>query len=357
MVRAGELALAAASVVAVCGVLEVGLRVREWNEDRRSLARAVTQPVRLRPDRQADLGGIVRLAPERRRIYELIPNTHVLLNNWLGGPPTPLALNAEGFRDRDYAKPKPEGTRRVVGIGDSYMFGWGVHPGKDYLAVLEERLAEEAPASRWEVLNLAVPGYNTAMEVETLKAYGLAYEPNVVVVGFCWNDIDLPNFVRAPAEYLSLERLFLADFVRGRLARTELVEAPRGPDGKLYESDAERVPPMYRDLVGWSAFDAALDELAALGREHGFEVMFLVFEPDGAGGPLRDERRQRAVAEAARRGFTIVDVGAVQAEWMRLRHFETFYGSTLTLSGIDPHPSVLSHWLAADLLLRTLLRR
>jgi lysophospholipase L1-like esterase len=352
-VRASELVLAAASVLAVCGVLEVGLRVQDWNEDRGSLARALAQPVRLRPDGRADLGGIVRLAAERRRVYELIPNANVLLYNWRGGRHTPLELNSDGFRDRDYARPKPPGVRRVVGIGDSFMFGWGVLTGEDYLSVLEARLAEEAPG-RWEVLNMAVPGYNTVMEVETLKARGLAYEPDVVVVGFCWNDIDLPNFLRAPSQYLSLERSFLADFVRGRLERVEMVNAPRGPDGKLFESDPTRVAPAYRDLLGWDAFDAALDELATLAREHGFTVMFLAFEPEGAGGPERDARRRRALAEAARRGFTIVDVGTVQAEWMRDHGAERFYNSSLTLSGIDPHPSALSHALAADLLLRRL---
>jgi hypothetical protein len=356
-VKGANVLLASASVVAVCGVLELGLRVREWSEDRHSLARAVEQPVRLRPDGRADLGGIVRLAPQRRRIYELIPRTRVVLHNWLGGHPTPLDLNAEGFRDRDHAKPKPAGVRRVVGIGDSYMFGWGLDPGQDYLSVLEDRLAKEVPGVPWEVLNMAVPGYNTAMEVETLKAYGLAYEPDVVVVGFCWNDIDLPNFVRAHAEYLSLHRLFLADFVRGRLARAELIEAPRDADGRLYESDAARVPEPYRDLVGWDGFGAALDELAALAREHHFTVMFLVFEPDDVGGPLRDERRRRGLAEASRRGFTIVDVGPVQAEWLRRQHNPTYYRSALTLSGIDPHPSALSHSFAADLLLRELRTR
>ena len=105
-----------------------------------------------------------------RRIYELIPNTKVVLKNWLGRQDTPLELNGDGFRDRDYAKPKPPGVHRVVGIGDSFMFGWGLKPGKDYLSLLEERLAAEAPTARWEVLNMGVPGYNTAMEVETLKA-------------------------------------------------------------------------------------------------------------------------------------------------------------------------------------------
>jgi hypothetical protein len=84
--------------------------------------------------------------------------------------------------------------------------------------------------------------------------------------------------------------------------------------------------------------------------------MFLAFEPDGVAGPILDERRRRALAEAARREFVIVDVGALQAEWMRRRNIPTFYKSTLTLTGIDPHPSVLSHWLAAELLLQKLPR-
>lgn len=355
--RLRELLLGLASVVVVGALLELGLRLHAWNEDRGSLARALEQPVRLRPDRRADLGAIVRLAPERRRIYELIPNASVVLNNFLGGQHTPIALNGEGFRDRDYQRAKPPGVRRVVGIGDSYMFGWGVRPGKDYLSVLEERLAHDLPGERWEVLNLAVPGYNTAMEVETLVARGLAYDPDVVVVGFCWNDIDLPNFVRPAPEHLSLRRLFLLDFVRGRLARTDLVEAPRAPDGDLYESDPARAPAAYRDLVGWPAFDAALERLAALGRTHGFEVLVVVFEPEGIAGLVREGRRQRGLQTAARLGFTIVDVGVAQADWMKRRGIENFYKSMLTVSGSDPHPSGLSHWLAAELLLAHLRTR
>jgi len=354
--KAPEILLGVASIIAVCAVLELGLRVQAWVDDRGSLARVLKQPIRLRNDGLADLGEIVRLAPERRRVFELVPNAQVRLHNFLGGQHTPIALNAEGFRDRDYPRAKPPGVRRVVGIGDSYMFGWGVRTGKDYLSVLEDSLAQEMPG-RWEVLNLAVPGYNTAMEVETLVARGLAYDPDVVVVGFCWNDIDLPNFVRPPSEHLSLRRLFLLDFVRGRLAENALVEAPRMADDDLYESDPARVPAEYRDLVGWAAFDAALAELARLAREHDFEVIFLVFEPDGAAGLLRDERRRRGLAEASRLGFTIVDVGIAQVDWMKQRGIENFYKSNLVISGYDPHPSTLSHWLAAELLLARLRTR
>ena len=110
------------------------------------------------------------------------------------------------------------------------------------------------------------------------------------------------------------------------------------------------------NCCSWSAFEAALDQLAELARRHGFVVMFLAFEPDGVGGPIRDARRRRGLAEAQKRGFVLVDVGALQAEWMRRRKIPTFYKSTLTLTGIDPHPSVLSHWLASELLAQKLPR-
>ena len=165
----------------------------------------------------------------------------------------------------------------------------------------------------------------------------------------------------APAHPLRLERADVDDGEAALRGLGEPAAAPLAPDrttdAGVFESDPTRVPALYRDLVGWDAFDAALDELAALAREHGFEVMFVVFEPDGVGGPLRDGRRRRALAEAARRGFTIVDVGALQAEWMRQRNVENFYKSGLTLTAIDPHPSTLSHWLAAELLLQKLRTR
>lgn len=76
----------------------------------------------------------------------------------------------------------------------------GPRPGPDepYLAVLEQKLRQRraAPGSgasssppRWQVINTAVPGYNTAMEVELRKAVGSGYEPQIVVLGFVVNDL------------------------------------------------------------------------------------------------------------------------------------------------------------------------
>ena len=242
---------------------------------------------------------------------------------------TPLELNADGFRDRDYAKAKPPGVRRIVGIGDSYMFGWGVRTGKDYLSVLEERLAPRCPDARWEVLNMAVPGYNTAMEVETLRARGLAYEPDVVVVGFVLERRRPPE-LRPHAGRVPLAPPPLPARLRPRAPRADGARRTRrgGPTAPLFESDPSRAPEAYRDLVGWGAFEAALDDLAALARAHGFRSLFVLFEPDGVGGPLRDERRSRALAEAAARGLAVVDVGRCRPSGCGSASIPAFYGST-----------------------------
>ena len=64
---------------------------------------------------------------------------------------------------------------RIVGIGDSGMFGWNVEQGEDYLSVLRSNLTARANGVSYEVLNLGVPGYNTQIEVESLRSKGLAY--------------------------------------------------------------------------------------------------------------------------------------------------------------------------------------
>ena len=80
------------------------------------------------------------------------------------GPDTWVHTSSQGFRDREYAAAKASGSYRVLGVGDSLMFGWGVDEGRDYLSVLERRLEREHPERSWEVINTAVPGYNTVME-------------------------------------------------------------------------------------------------------------------------------------------------------------------------------------------------
>ena len=49
------------------------------------------------------------------------------------------------------------------------------------------------PQKTWEIINTGVPGYNTVMEVATMRAKGLALEPDIVILNVVTNDLNLPT--------------------------------------------------------------------------------------------------------------------------------------------------------------------
>ena len=102
---------------------------------------------------------------------------------------TRVVTNALGFRERRLPGPKPPGSLRVVVLGDSFTQGYGVNEEDAYPRLLEGLLDEREPSRRHEVINLGVPGACPLDYVAFLEDAGLAYEPDLVVVGFMANDV------------------------------------------------------------------------------------------------------------------------------------------------------------------------
>ena len=100
-----------------------------------------------------------------------------------------VATNALGFREPRLPSPKPAGVVRIVALGDSFTQGYGVAEAEAYPRALEARLAARAPGHRVEVLNLGVPGTSPRDYVGHLRDPGLAYEPDLVLVGVMANDV------------------------------------------------------------------------------------------------------------------------------------------------------------------------
>jgi hypothetical protein len=95
-----------------------------------------------------------------------------------------VSTNANGVRGRrEYARERG-GERRIVVIGDSFAFGWGVSDRETYAARLEASLP------RCEVLNLGVGGYGTDQMLLMLESEGVRYRPDLVIVGVVSADTD-----------------------------------------------------------------------------------------------------------------------------------------------------------------------
>jgi hypothetical protein len=99
----------------------------------------------------------------------------------------PLATNSRGFRDREHAPTAPQGVTRVLFVGDSFTWGWGVGEDTVYTRLFENRLA--ARGASVEAINAGVPGYNTVQSLLYLKEHGFDYAPDVVVYQAMGNDL------------------------------------------------------------------------------------------------------------------------------------------------------------------------
>ena len=101
---------------------------------------------------------------------------------------TEVVFNSAGLRDRELPFARPGGSTRILVLGDSVAFGFGVRGEETFSRLLEARL-NAGPGGRYEVINAGVVGYNTVQERIMLQDLGLRYEPNLVVLVFVVNDL------------------------------------------------------------------------------------------------------------------------------------------------------------------------
>ncbi len=96
----------------------------------------------------------------------------------------PYANNSNqfGFNDQDYPLKKPDGTYRIIILGDS--FGWAGGRKKNYTFLLEERF-KPVYGKKLEVINTGYPMTHTGEQFEILRKYAIRYNPDMVLLGFC----------------------------------------------------------------------------------------------------------------------------------------------------------------------------
>ncbi len=108
----------------------------------------------------------------------------------------PVAANSHGFRDREWASPKPAGGFRVMCLGDSMTFGHGVSVESAYPRALDEMM--RGTTMNAEVISAGVPGWNTVHELNFLKSKGVQLEPDLVILGFYPNDFSRKSEILHP---------------------------------------------------------------------------------------------------------------------------------------------------------------
>ena len=205
---AGKLVLLAFSVSVTLLTAEVGIRAYFINKlqanslDRlKKLYRTGQKP---EVHTTHPMSYIIQPTDDPHLVYDLQPHLDMEFGH------KRLRTNSAGMRaGHDYPLARRPNSVRIVGVGDSGMFGWNCEQGEEYMAVLESNLNQRANGVLYETLNFAVPGYNTALEAETVHLKALLFQPDIVVVGWCENDFELPFFMLEQGNFRRRDVSFL----------------------------------------------------------------------------------------------------------------------------------------------------
>lgn len=102
-----------------------------------------------------------------------------------------LMINSLGYRGTEFSKDKPKGTFRILLLGDSYVFGWGVNRYEDTLSAIIQNILNSSSSAKYEVINAGFhDGYSPDSYYAYLKGEGLALQPDMIIEGiYLQNDI------------------------------------------------------------------------------------------------------------------------------------------------------------------------
>lgn len=326
-----------------------------------------------------DSSKIIRLSSTAPRYPENIPNGRN--NSYVG---VPVSINSLGLRGPEVSVPKPSHTVRIIGVGDSITFGYGIAQEDTFLNVLQTKLNQPANGDlRYEVLNAGVEGTGLDYYYHFLSVDAPKLQPDVVLVNLCLNDIAIysnrggkseravgnpaDRLVRGTSDVLlKHSQLYIALYMRLKSLLYGVgvldINKIQGYNFLPLESSSPRKE------KAWESSFQMLSKIADLARRDGYRLVIVVFpmemqlSPDAL-GLYRDQFHVRLGAEAqsgepqkrirdfgSEHGIAVVDL---------LPAFRTVDSAKLYLRNkvisLDPiHPSLLGNRIAAEEIFKTL---
>lgn len=245
--------------------------------------------------------------------------------------------------------------RRVISVGDSSVYGFGVQDSEDFTAQLEE-----LSRGQLRTLNCAGPGYSTYQSLRIVEAVVPREQPHLVIIANLWSDNNFDAFVDKEMLEERNRLLFRFAFYANRLLQSSaiwryLLEST-GATTAVRAGWGRQNPSGYKvgpRRVAINDYARNLWSMVDLVEADGGEVLFIALTNDvmvegfDAESPWTSYRRTMFDI-AARRGYPAVDV-TVPYRASGLSVEELFVDQM--------HPSKLGHRLIAEAILDLLTDR
>jgi len=126
----------------------------------------------------SSISGFCRYDPQLG--WNLIPDNHTVFKGRHFS--TLVETSSQGLRDRYYPLEAEPGRERILVMGDSFAWCWGVPIEDCFTKLLESQLTGT------DVITMGVPGYSTAQELLLYERQGREFSPDRVVLIFVGND-------------------------------------------------------------------------------------------------------------------------------------------------------------------------
>jgi lysophospholipase L1-like esterase len=247
-------------------VFEIGIRLYLHLSYRPPL-KTLSVEIPRKFNKNIELGEMARADQDPRVLYTLKPQMRGAFRGTL------VQTNAFGFRDQAVGE-KTSTTLRLLGLGDSTMFGWRVTEEESYLELLEAEL-QQLVGANWQIefINTAVPGYNSVQEVATFDRHVNNLRPDAVLIQFDKNDLDVPlalikpEFIWTPFFYLG----HLFELVGGEFS---------SPSALRLLKQESRMHSERHEIAGWAAQAKAYRHLAETCRQRDIPLIVLTVYED-----------------------------------------------------------------------------
>jgi lysophospholipase L1-like esterase len=95
---------------------------------------------------------------------------------------TVVRINENGLRDQAHPYERQNDSERILVLGDSFAWGYGVEESERFSQLLEKSLGVET-------INAGVSGYSTDQELLWYQNEGIKYETDLVILVLAGNDV------------------------------------------------------------------------------------------------------------------------------------------------------------------------
>lgn len=270
----------------------------------------------------------IRYQADDDLIFSLAPEQHAYTAD------KPVLINERGLRGRVYDYAKDKGVERILFLGDSVVFGFGVDTADVVSSKVEQIIRDQG--KQIESINTGIPSYNTDQEVAFLEREGVRYNPDWVVLGFYWNDVSDKSSVKVSKNGWLIERESdeenISEFnkfwisengylVRNLIKRSRLIYGLMQAYKSFLSGRSDNLNANLRaDILEgrstqylenrWADIGAALQKFRGLADKYGFRPLIAVFPiPPALAKPYPDNKFVETVRGlAVRSGIPLLDL-------------------------------------------------